>query len=538
MSPRTRTVRAAVALALLALALPACKKAPPKPKGIGKPLAQAPMRDLQLSPDSKAFAYIAEPVKPPEPGAPENVQQGVLSTIPVDGGPVRPLGGGVTTFEDAFRISPDGAFIAYLQGFRFRERSGNLNLAPMPSGDPMGVAEGATYYKFSPDSRSLAFIAAGELRLLELASKSERTVAKQAATFEFSKDGKQMLIRQPASAGGALLLAPVEGEGAPRKLGERVGEYDFSPDGKLVAFTSRVNGPNEPLVLFVGPVSGNGMQRIGEEGVSTFLFSPDSHWISFVDGVSRYKTLGNLQLAATAGGQAKKIGEDLVEQRWSPNSQALGFRESHQDKSGKSWNTFKVATVPGGNLRVNETAVINFVFSADGTRVAYLKGVTKPQYSVDLFLTELAGDKPARALDKWVYAYQFSPGDRSIWYRANCVRGGRDCELMATDLAQEGVPPRKLAQGIANFKPSADGERLLLMFPRTDTEAAYDLGWLDLAKRTASKGIDVYTLPGAVFLDPKGERVGYLVGERKREGVYVAELKSAANLPAAGAGVP
>ena len=52
-----------------------------------------------------------------------------------------------------------------------------------------------------------------------------------------------------------------------------------------------------------------------------------------------------------------------------------------------------------------------------------------------------------------------------------------------------------------------------------------DLGWLDLAAKQPSKGIDQYALPGAHFADEAGNVVVYIVGERKREGVYVAQLK-------------
>jgi dipeptidyl aminopeptidase/acylaminoacyl peptidase len=259
--------------------------------------------------------------------------------------------------------------------------------------------------------------------------------------------------------------------------------------------------------------------------VATFLFSPDGQWIAFVDGQGIKNTFGSLQVMPAAGGEAKKVGENVVEHRWAPNSQAIAFRESNEDKAGRSWNSFKVATLPTGAIRLKEDGVPNFVWSWDGSFIAYLKRVTKPVYSVDLFLLKVAGDTPARQVDKGVFGYQFAPGDHDLWYRTSCVRSGRECDLMSASVPDATALPKRLVQGVWNFKPTAKGDRLLLTYPRLDTEVAADLGWFDLNAKAPSKGIDQYVLPGTHFVDDAGTGVVYLVGERKREGVYFAEIK-------------
>lgn len=500
-----------------------CQKPAPKSRGLGRPLASASARNLSLAPDGRTLVFIGDVKPPSEKDVPDGVFQGVLTTVPLAGGIPRPLGGGVSTLDDGYRISPDGRHVAYLQEFRFHEQSGSLFLAGLASGEPRLIAKDAKYYAFSSDGRWLGYVAAGDMHLFDLSGGGDRHLVRGAATFEISKDARHLLVRRPAAAGGALLLADIEGGGEPKELGENVGDYAFSPQGDSLAFTSRSGGPSAPYRITCSIVGGH-IEKRGE-GVSTFRFSPDGRWIAFVDGMGGHKTFGALMVAPVAGGPARRIGENVIEYRFAPSSNAIALRESNEDASGRTWMSFKVATLPSGTLRHREDGVPNFVWSFDGARVAFLKRVMKPVYSVDLFLLDVEGESSPRRIDQGVFGYQFAPDDGELWYRTNCVRDGRECDLMAANVRGASAPPRKLVQGIWNFKATAKGDRLLLTYPRLDTENAADLGWLDLKAKQPSKGIDRYALPGAQFVDESGGAVVYVVGERKREGVYVAELK-------------
>lgn len=517
----------ALGLALVGLASMAtgCKKTaePNKPKGIGKPLADSAARNLVATPDGKVLAFVAEIEKPPEKSAPAGVFQGILTTVAADGGTPRQLGGGVSTLEDGFRLSPDGKWIAYLQGFRFKDQTGALQLAPMPQGDARQLAPGATYYQFSRDSRLLGYVAGGEMHLVELATGQDRVLAGPVSTFELAADSSLVLMRRPIAAGGELLLAETGPEPKTRKVGERVGDYRFSPDGAAVAFTARPGGPAEPYSLFVGAATGVAA-RVAEKA-GPFAFSPDSAWIAFVAGQEPGRPHGALQLAPVAGGRPIEVGKNVSDFRWSPSSKAVALRESHEDKSGRTWSELKVASLPKGTLRHKDHAgpksFINYLWSPEGDRLAFIKHVGE---QVTLNLLTLEGEAPPRVVAPWAFNYQFAPGGKELWYRANCVREGRQCELLAASIDNPEKPPAMLAQGIMNFRPSPDGKRILLVYPRLDTEHASDLGWVELGSQAPSKGIDVYTLPGAFFLDEAGKRLAYLVNQRKREGVYVADL--------------
>lgn len=524
---RIRPLLLAATLGALALTAGGCKKSEStkKPKGLGTAVASTAARGLVATPDGKALAFVGEVAPPPEKNAPEGVLQGILTTVVADGSAApRQLGGGVTTLEDGFRLSPDGKWIAWLQGFRFRDQSGTLQLAGMPTGEPRTLGEKVTHYVFSADSRFLGYVADGEARAVELASGGELQLASGAVTLELSPTSAFALVRRPIGAGGELLLVELGAAPKVRKLGERVGDYNFSPDGRSLAFTARLGGPEDHYSLFVGGI--DGVPAKVTEKAGSFAFSPDSGSIAFVSGQEPGRSLGALLAGPVAGGAPVKLGENVADYRWSPDSRALALRENHEDKAGKQWTAFKVVQLPRGTVRLERKGkpktFINYLWNPDGSGVAYL------EHSADglmLNLLTLAGEAPPRPIAPWVFGYQFVPGRKELWYRSACVREGRECELLGASLEDAARPPEKLAAGVANFQPSADGKRVLLAYPRLDTVNAFDLGWLALDTQAPSKGVDLYTLAGAVFLDPQGTRVAYVVSDHKREGVYVAELK-------------
>ncbi len=525
--PAGRALALALAAALAAGALPACqRRAAPKPKGMGRPLVQTAARGLSLAPDGSTLFFLADVHPPQEKGVPEDVLQGVLTAVSAQGGEPRPLGGGVTTLGDSFGFSPDGRFVAYTAGYHFSRQSGSLYLAPVaPGGQPRLLAEGVTFVKFSPDGAYLGYVAGEAVHLWSLADGSDHPVASPAVTFEFSRDGRRLLVRRHATESGELLLfePPTAPQG--RKLAENVGDYAFSADGEKLAFTSRANAFSGPYSLFLGAV-GKPPLQVGASGVSMFTFSPDGQSLVFVDGTAPNRVFGDLERVSAAGGPVSKLGTDVANYRWAPDSKWVALRESHEDKSGRAWATFKVIAVPSGKVRLKldgaAKSFVNMSFSAGVKFLAYLK-VAKDD--IALWLLSLDSEEPPREIEKWVYSYQFAPGDRELWYRSRCTDEGRRCDLMSvstTDPAQKAV---RLAEGVLGFTPAPGGERVLLTFPRFDTHQAADLGLLDLKTRKVTRGVDQYVLPGAVFANAEGTRIAYVVGERKREGVFLAEVK-------------
>lgn len=513
----------------VALAAAACKPGGPKashrPPSLGRPLAQTPARALAVTPDRRTLLFIGDVRPPAEKTAPEGILVGVLHAVAADGGPARALGSGVPTTDDGYRISPDGRRAAFLSGYRFLDHSGDLQLAELPSGDARLVAAGTSFYGFAPAGSALGYVAFGQAHRLDLATGQSRPHGPGAATFSFSPDGQRLLVRRQAALGSALELFEQGAKGASR-LAAGVGEYKFSPDGSAVAYTTRAGGPAAPYELFVGPVAKGARAKVASD-VADFAFSPDGRFVAYVAGVSLQKPLAELFVVATAGGKPRKVGDFVDQFQFAADSRHLAWREYHEDpKRGIKWHRLMIAPAAAGAPRRLGDGVRTFLWSRSGKWLAFLQIFEKPHYSLDLMLhaVDAANDVAPGRIERGVFGYAFSPGDRFLYYRSACVRAGRACDLSRVE-PDRGEPAVKIADGVWDFRASESGARMLVTYARADSAVAADLAWLDLAQdRPAPRGVDQHTVGAPLFLDPDGKRAAYLVGQRKREGVYVADL--------------
>jgi hypothetical protein len=164
--------------------------------------------------------------------------------------------------------------------------------------------------------------------------------------------------------------------------------------------------------------------------------------------------------------------------------------------------------------------VPNFTWGADGKYLAFLSRFTKPVYSVDLMLY-LAGEESAFKSHQGVFGYGFSPKNRFLFFRSNCIRDGRACDLYQLDLANPKTGGKKIVEGIYTFKSSDDEQRLLVTYARVDVEAfdvaVYNLKTME--RRTLARQIQLPTY----FAASDGSKVVYMVSERKNAGVYLAD---------------
>ncbi len=161
------------------------------------------------------------------------------------------------------------------------------------------------------------------------------------------------------------------------------------------------------------------------------------------------------------------------------------------------------------------------VLSKTGGHLAFL---AFEKMSMDLMLHRPGEQPPPSRIERGAFSYAFAPDDRSLYYRSACVREGRACDLSSRQLERDpGV--KKLAEGVWDFRAADSGGRLIVTYARTDLVAAADLAYLNLDDPAPQpKGIDQVTLGVPLFLDRTGKRVAYIVTDRKREGVYVADL--------------
>ncbi|MDR0964908.1 MAG: hypothetical protein LBM75_00085 [Myxococcales bacterium] len=558
---RNRNQTPIVLTAVLTMALAAC--APAKKKEatptLGHRLSEAPARQLRATSDGKHLVFLTDVKKPTLPDVPEDLMVGQLATVPSEGGALRVLGQGVTTLDGAFHLSPDGRWVAFLEGFVIGRHVGVLSLAALGRTEkPRQLAEDVSFYRFSKDAKWLGFVASEAFHLHDLTSGKDLLVEEGVATFEFSPAGNAVLFRKPLSAGGQLRLAAIGGDTTPRvsTVAERVGDYGFSPDGKFFALTSRAGGTGAPYQVFVGESGTSKPRSIGEKA-GAFIFSPDSKRLAFIANQTPGMPYGDLFVMSLPDETSARIGTSVADFRFAPTSDALALRENQLNERGQAWQEFKVVRVPAGEVRLHQKSLpksfINFLFSDDGRALAFIK---HEKADLDLWRLDMASgsDAPPERVAPWTFEYRFraaAPGARAdLWYRGTCIREGRQCDLFvdepiaaptaAIESADAGPGPDagnaaetplpapahlKVASALSAFEFSPSGNRLFLDLPRFDTTTSFDLAWQAPMPGAVTAPIDRHVLKHSLrALDPDGKRVAYIVTERRREGVYVAEL--------------
>jgi hypothetical protein len=494
------------------------------------------------SPDGKWIAFLGQVERPKELGVPEGILLGLLSVVPADGsGPSRQLLGGVTNLEGAFGFSSDGASLAAIKSFRFASHSGSLEVVKLAGGEPVHLADDCSGFTFSPDGKRLAWVCASGGFLGNADGSGAHKLTDAAATVEFSRDSGKLLVRKLAQSGGDLLLVEL-GSGATRTLAKGVGDYAFSPDARDVAFTTHSADVHGGWDLKIIPSAGGTPRQLGE-GISRFRFSPDGKWIAYVAGVTPSKAFGDLYVAPTGEGTATKVGERVEQYEIAPSSRAVAFLAKYSDNARSGTLTVQVLppTLPA---QVVQKPVKSFVWSPGGAYLAFSSFMVKDA-TLHLALLKLDDLKPgaaygdggvgfatgSREVATGAYGYQFVDDGRLL-YRSDCIMEGRACDLYQLPTDHPATPAR-LTGGVWRFSISKDGNRMLLTYPRVDSETVANLGVMNLSGYGGVTGLDHSVELGAAFLDPHGDRAAYGVIDKRRRGVYVAKvpLPEAGKLP-------
>jgi hypothetical protein len=165
-----------------------------------------------------------------------------------------------------FRWAPGATRLAWLAGFDPRIRAGSLASA-VPGGPAVAFAPRVTAFELSPSGDQVAYVRhvtdgeyAAQLELSPSQAAMPGTLARDAASFEFSPDGRWLYYRAgcaPAGDGCALFRAPVAGLApgqSPERLADGVAGFAvdrWRPDRALVSFARR-DGAGVDLALWSG----------------------------------------------------------------------------------------------------------------------------------------------------------------------------------------------------------------------------------------------------------------------------------------------
>ncbi len=528
-------MRGALPWTYVALVLAGCPQraeVPAKPLvgGLGRRLVAGAGADLRLSRDGTWATFLKSPVRPSLEGVnPDSINPkaavGELLAVNLSTGEARSLAPRVPNKPGAALLSPDGKWLLFLTDFELATGTGTLRTqrldAPGPS-EARGAA--VSFVTVSPDGRFFAFVDAGVLKLATLEPGSTaRSVAGDVSTAKFALGGSRLLALRRASAGGALLQVRTEG-GAAGKLAERVADYELSPDGRHLAFTEASPVAHDVWDLFVTSLDGAPPVKAAS-GVGLYGFSPDSRWLGRIEGKRNALgrvVVGALQVGPASGADAHPVGSKVGRFGFAPDGTALWALDGYNEQHDRG--TLLVADLPAGKVRTLTERAHTGEWGKDGRFLAFNVEVIQPLPSMDLYLY-VRGEEQAFRVKDGVYGFGIVAGD-VLLFRSECLRQSqrdqpRACWLSELDLSKPHQAPKQVLEGIYSFKASETGERLLVSYARLDSDT-YDTAVYN--RRTGErKTLDTFTLLPALFADPAGKRVVYLVSEKDRSGLYLCD---------------
>ncbi|MGC2112638.1 MAG: S9 family peptidase [Candidatus Korobacteraceae bacterium] len=260
-------------------------------KRVGEPI---------VSPDSKWVAFSAVDVN-----LDQNTRTPHLWIVPIGGGEARRLTPDTGKGEDRIRVAPDGKRVLFEMS---REGSSQIWVQDFDAengaltGEPRKVTSISTEASgglWSPDGKSILFLssvwpdcsddACNKQRDEEIAkSKVKAKIFTQLMFRHWNHywDGKYShLFVTSADGGVARDLTPGAHDVPPFSLGGQ-DQYQFSPDGKEVAYTSNIDEVQATSTnsdIFVVPTAGGTQKKITTNpgSDSTPLYSPDGKYIAY-----------------------------------------------------------------------------------------------------------------------------------------------------------------------------------------------------------------------------------------------------------------
>jgi serine/threonine protein kinase len=317
----------------------------------------------------------------------------------------------------AFRLSPDGRYLAFISGAKVWVRS----LDSLESKSLEGT-EGATYPFWSPDSENLGFFSGGKLKRIPRTGGPVQTLCDAATgrggtwsregVIVFSPGPTATLFRVSAAGGAPVPVTKFLGSSASQ--GHRFPE--FLPDGQHFLYAAQSDKPEDNGV-YVGGLDGTRARILPEQSSAIFAPGPAGQTNGYIL-FRRLDTLmaqpfdaARLQLAGDVFPVSDRVGEAFASNTGfgafslsADGTLVLGSGESGSrqfvwfDRAGKR---MAAATEPG-NLLTDSAPTL----SPDGKKLVYVAGNNEES---TIWLQDLAGGSPSR--------FTFAPGRNSngVW---------------------------------------------------------------------------------------------------------------------------
>jgi len=364
------------------------------------------IQTFRISPDSKTIVYSVT-----QSDLPHAKQHTHLWEMNIDGSNARQI-----TYSDKSEgsalFAPDGKWLAFVSS---RDGDDNLYLLPMDGGEARkltNVSTGVSDPLASPDGRSIVFSSdvypecadddACNKKIADRWSegplKAHMADALLYRHWKSWKDGTRTHIFLADVADGKVHdLTPGDFDSPPFQLGGST-DYDFSPDGRELAFTSnhdknQANSTNADLWLV--PLDGSQPPRNITGANHAYdgnpQYSPDGRFIAYLrQSKPAYESdLFQIALYDRKAGTTRILTQDfdnwVTDFHWAPDSQSIYFTAPV-----KGTNPIFRVTLDGKIVKVLDARTIDdFQIAKDGKAVVFTaRSVGEPQ---ELYASQLNG---------------------------------------------------------------------------------------------------------------------------------------------------
>jgi dipeptidyl aminopeptidase/acylaminoacyl peptidase len=297
-------------------------------------------------------------------------------------------------------FSPDGKYLAFLSA-RGSDGKNQIWLLRLTGGEAEQITKvktGVISFKWSPDSRKIAFTSTDPETEEEMRAKKEKLDMivvdknfKYAHIYVVSLDEKE------------------KGEYKVKRITKgdfHVTSFDWSPDGKYIVFSHQVNPTADAWttsdISIVLSDSGEVKPLIKWNGSdSNPRFSPDGKWIAFESdgGTIKWAGLRYVYIIPSTGGEAKRLAPTYDENcriiDWSADSKFVYVSEAYRT----TWRIY-VLPIDGGKPRPLTPDNGNYTgvsFSKNGKVMAFIyqNSETPP----DVYVTDLKKFEPKKLTD-------------------------------------------------------------------------------------------------------------------------------------------